>query len=262
VDDSRKDQRELPMPNWTHDQLLAAQNLYHRTPFGRQHKTYPPIMELAALIGRTPSAVAMKLNNFTSLDPTELARGISGLSGASNADRAIWAEFEGRMNELADESEAALERLSGEPTEKPTEKDPSPPSGPSESEAIVRVRRQQSFFRKAVLGSYGYRCCITGNPVPELLRASHIVPWSKSEPHRANPRNGLCLAATFDAAFDRGLIALDDEFRVLLSPRLKTFLPNPELERTFFQAEGQRITLPEKNLPDMVLIAEHRRTFG
>jgi putative restriction endonuclease len=247
------------MPNWTRDQLLAALNLYHRTPFGRQHKTYPPIVELASLIGRTPSAVAMKLNNFTSLDPAEMARGISGLSGASNADRAIWSEFDGRMNDLADESEAALERLSGEPKSTLTEKETTPPTGPSEFTATVKIRRQQAFFRKAVLGSYGFRCCLSGNPVPELLRASHIVPWSKSEAHRANPRNGLCLAATFDAAFDRALITLDDDFCVLLSPRLKTFLPNPELERTFLEVEGQRITLPEKNLPDLALISEHRK---
>ncbi|MEX1118105.1 MAG: HNH endonuclease, partial [Terrimicrobiaceae bacterium] len=83
-------------------------------------------------------------------------------------------------------------------------------------------------------------------------------PWSQNESHRANPRNGLCLAATFDAAFDRGLITLDDELRVLLSPRLKTFLPNPELERTFFHVEGKRINLPEKNLPDAALLSEHR----
>ncbi len=249
------------MPNWTRDQLLAALNLYHRTPFGRQHKTCPPIVELAAQMGRTPSAVAMKLNNFTSLDPAEMARGISGLTGASNADRAIWAEFDGRMNDLADESEAALERLSVEPTTTPTEKEPTPPTGSSESTATVKIRRQQSFFRKAVLGSYGYRCCITGNPVPELLRASHIVPWSQNQTHRANPRNGLCLAATFDAAFDRGLITLDDEFRVLLSPSLRNYLPNPELERTFLQAEGKKIIMPEKNLPDPSLIAEHRTTM-
>lgn len=251
------------MPNWTRDQLLAALNLYHRTPFGRQHKTYPPIVELASVVGRTPSAVAMKLNNFTSLDAAELARGITGLTGASNADRAIWDEFDGRMNDLAEESEAALERLASETPSQPAERESIPPSGPSESTAIVKIRRQQTFFRKAVLGSYGHRCCITGNPVPELLRASHIIAWSKSEEHRANPRNGLCLAATFDAAFDRGLITLDDDFRVLISSRLRSFLPNSELERTFLTVEGRQINLPEKNLPDLELIALHKKTvFG
>ncbi len=250
------------MANWTRDQLLAALNLYHRTPFGRQHKTYLPIVELAALIGRTPSAVAMKLNNFTSLDEAELERGVVGLSGASNADREIWAEFDGRMNELAEESEAALERLSKTEAGLKMEKEPVPPNGPSESTATVKIRRQQTFFRKAVLGSYGFRCCITGNPVPELLRASHIVPWSQSEAHRANPRNGLCLAATFDAAFDRGLFTLDDSCRIIISPRLKHFLPNPELERSFLEAEGRQITFPDKNLPDLQLVAQHRTLFA
>ena len=82
------------MANWTRDQLLAALNLYHQTPFGKQHKTYPPIVHLAGKIGRTPSAVAMKLSNFTSLDPVEAARDIKGLSGASNADRAIWVKHD------------------------------------------------------------------------------------------------------------------------------------------------------------------------
>ena len=246
------------MSNWTRDQLLAALNLYHQTPFGKQHKTYPPIVHLAEKIDRTPSAVAMKLSNFTSLDPVEAERGIAGLSGASNADRAIWAEFEGNMNGLANESEESLERFGVESIPGPSEADDFLPTGPSEVLAIVKVRRQQQFFRRAVLSSYDNRCCITGNPVPELLRASHIVPWAKSEKHRTNPRNGLCLAANFDAAFDRGLISFDDSFRLLLHPRLAKHLPNPELELTFVQAEGQQILLPGKNLPDPTLIRMHR----
>jgi hypothetical protein len=246
------------MANWTRDQLLAALNLYHSTPFGQQHKSHPPIIKLGGLIGRTPDAVAMKLSNFTSLDPIETARGIKGLSGASNNDREIWAEFEGRANALAEESEAALEKFSKESGR--TEKwiDARPVEGPSERIATVKVRRQQAFFRRSVLGSYGARCCITGNPVPTLLRASHIVPWAKREKERANPSNGLCLAATFDAAFDGGLIALDDKFRVLLSDKLMSFLPNRELERSFGLIEGNPIKMPEKNLPDPKLLAWHR----
>ncbi len=246
------------MANWTRDQLLAALNLYHRTPFGQQHKSHPPIIKLGGLIGRTPDAVAMKLSNFTSLDPIEKARGIKGFSRASNHDRRIWAEFDGRMNALAEESESALEKFvteSGQPEE---EIDDRPPEGPSERTATVKVRRQQAFFRKTVLGSYGTRCCITDNPVPSLLRASHIVPWAKREKERANPSNGLCLAATFDAAFDRGLIALDGDFCVLLSDKLMSFMPNCELERSFGLIEGNPIKMPEKNLPDPQLVAWHR----
>jgi predicted restriction endonuclease len=103
---------------------------------------------------------------------------------------------------------------------------------------------------------------VTGNPVPELLRASHIVPWASSIVDRLNPRNGLCLAATFDAAFDRGLIAFDDYFRLLLSPKLKQHRPDPEIAAIFFARAGSKITLPQKNIPDAKLIRWHRENVA
>lgn len=252
--------------NWSRNQLLAALNLYHRTPFGYQHSHYPPIVELAELIGRTPSAVAMKLNNFTSLDPAELERGVKGLTGASRADRAIWAEFEGRMNELACQSEAALEGLASHSKKDRNilgeARDSHSPEGQSEAQAIVTLRRHQRFFRNSVLGSYNYRCGLTGNPVPELLRASHIIPWAEDKERRADPRNGILLAATFDAAFDRGLISFDEDLCLMLSPRLENYLPNSEIESLFFSARGRKLTLPEKNIPDPYCLAWHRDRFS
>ena len=96
------------MANWSRQELLLALNLYLETPFGKQHKAYPPIVELARNIGRTPSAVAMKLNNLTSLDPSEKARGIRGLTGASKLDRMVWAEFENNR-EKTEKAPGALE---------------------------------------------------------------------------------------------------------------------------------------------------------
>lgn len=69
-------------------------------------------------------------------------------------------------------------------------------TGPTEEVTTVKARLGQSFFRKSVLASYNCRCCITGDPIPELLVASHILPWGKYPEHRLNPRNGLCLAQT------------------------------------------------------------------
>jgi len=53
--------------NWTREQLILAFNLYCKLPFGRLHHRNPQIIELAGMIGRTPSAVAWKLSNFASL---------------------------------------------------------------------------------------------------------------------------------------------------------------------------------------------------
>jgi putative restriction endonuclease len=95
------------------------------------------------------------------------------------------------------------------------------------------VRTMQGVFRKVVLAAYNSRCCITGNPVDELLVASHILPWSDFPEHRLNPQNGLCLAAHSDRAFDRCLITFDGEMRLVLSPILKRYLPNPAIESEF-----------------------------
>ena len=249
------------MQRWTRNELLLALNLYFETPFGKQHKTYPPIVALAELLGRTPSSVSMKLCNFTSLDPVEADRGISGLSGASKLDKAIWEEFHNSKAELVDEIETLIEQQESitEPNLKTKNEDLI--RRDTERESVVRQRRYQNFFRRVVLSSYGSRCCITLNPIRDLLRASHIIPWSKSEEQRLNPRNGLCLAATFDVAFDRGLISLDKEFRLLLSPRLKDHTENTEIHTTFLQREGSKISLPEKNLPDPECLSWHRQNI-
>ncbi|SHI67182.1 putative restriction endonuclease [Rubritalea squalenifaciens DSM 18772] len=240
---------------WTREHLLLALNLYHQTPFGRQHQGYPPIIELADKLERTPGSVAMKLNNFTSLDPAETSRGIKGLQGSSRLDRVIWEEFYGHLDELAEQSELLIDSFGTKPMDSTAI---SPPAGESETTALVKVRRHQQFFRKAVLGSYEQKCCISGIPVLELLRASHIIPWSDHAEHRTDPANGLCLAATYDAAFDKGLIALSGDFTILVSDRLKQFKNNQEIETHFLSREHTPITLPAKNLPNPEFLEWHR----
>jgi hypothetical protein len=73
--------------------LLIAFRLYCRTQFGRLHYRNPAIIELAPLLARTPSAVAMKACNFASLDPVQRARHIAALGNVSRADRALWEEL-------------------------------------------------------------------------------------------------------------------------------------------------------------------------
>jgi len=244
------------MGNWTRQELLLAFNLYIETPFGKQHHRYPPIVNLAAKIERTPSAVAMKLNNFTSLDPSEKARGISGLTGASKLDRQIWSEFENDRQSLVLEIESLLGNEIGD-----NDSQLDYFNGRVEStdrETTVTSRRYQDFFRRVVLNSYEQCCCITGNPIPQLLRASHIVPWSASVENRLNPQNGICLVATFDAAFDKGLIAISDKYRLMVSSRIKDFSDNENVKNDFLKREGCEIRLPQKNLPDLEFLSWHR----
>ena len=62
-------------------------------PFGRLHQTAKEVVETARLIERTPSAVAMKACNFASLDPEFRKTNRTGLKGASQADRDLWANY-------------------------------------------------------------------------------------------------------------------------------------------------------------------------
>ena len=94
-----------------------------------------------------------------------------------------------------------------------------PPAG-REREATVRVRVNQSFFRDRILSAYNFRCCVTGLTVQPLLTASHIVPWAEDEKNRLNPRNGLCLNALHDRAFDRHLMWIEDGYVIRFSPKL------------------------------------------
>lgn len=246
--------------SWTRDELIVAMNLYCKLPFGQLHYRNPVIIALAEKLGRTPSSVAMKLCNFASLDPVQQARGISGLSGASAGDRVVWEEFHSDWERLAFESEQRRAELEGKPVEVQARipEEELPREG-LERERVVRQRVNQQFFRATVFAAYGNRCCITGLAVPELLVAGHIVPWAKDKRNRVNPRNGLCLNALHDRAFDRGFITLSTKLNVKVSPSLKA-APIPTVtERLLLDYEDAEIRLPERFLPDAELLAWHRK---
>ena len=252
---------------WTRDELLIALNLYHKLRFGQFHARQPVIVAIAKKLGRTPDSLAMKLSNLASLDPALKARGIKGLEGASRLDRAVWSEFHAHLNEAVPASEAAFRAKFGADENSEIEVVPTagvrirkhPPTGPTTIVVPVSVRRGQEYFRQAVLNNFGSRCGVCGLELRELLIASHILPWGESEAERLNVRNGLCLSRLHDAAFDSGLIAFDDEYRLLLSPRLKNALPRPVVGVTFEAFEGEPLALPDDAvLPDPQFLAAHR----
>jgi hypothetical protein len=256
---------------WSREHFLIALNLYCKLPFGRLHKGNPLIIEVAKRMGRSPGSLAMKLCNFASLDPVLQARGIKGLDGATRQDNEMWRWFRAEIATLGPVSEQLLhdlftldnERevdfLHGDQVHLEKSFGIRAPEGPTESTATVKVRRGQQFFRQSILNVYGRRCCISGINVPRLLVASHIRPWSDFPDDRLNPRNGLCLSSLHDAAFDAGLITLDDQFRVVLSRRLQRHFPQPALEQSFAAFAGERIRLPEQLAePAPEFLAFHR----
>ncbi|HQF40342.1 MAG TPA: HNH endonuclease [Opitutaceae bacterium] len=255
---------------WTRDELLVALNLYHKLTFGQLHHRNPAIVALATKLGRTASSLAMKLSNLASFDPALKLRGIRGLAGASALDRSVWDEFHANLDEAVPASEEALRTLFHAAPENDLEVLPSegirvrkrPPTGPTETFASVKLRRGQDYFRDAVLNNFAGRCGVTDLEIRDLLIASHILPWGTHPSERLNVRNGLCLSRLHDAAFDRGLIAFDDDLRLMLSPRLRDALPQRAVAESFGAYAGQRLHLPDDAaLPDAAFLAEHRATL-
>ena len=110
----------------------------------------------------------------------------------------------GRVEELPEsaEAETAEEPSAGERSARRTE-----------AQRLQNVRLGQAFFRATILASYQGQCCICRLPCKMLLVSSHIIPWAARPEFRLDPRNGLCLCAMHDKAFDRGLLAVDSSFR-------------------------------------------------
>lgn len=247
--------------NWSRNELILAANLYCKTPFGRLHSRNPDVVSLAKLLGRTPSAVAWKLVNFASLDPSLRRRGIKGAINVSHLDKEVWNEFYTDWERLVYESETLLAKWKGDPIESLAQLDPRelPRSG-LDRKALVKVRVNQNFFRAAVLFAYEFRCCITGLNLPELLNASHIVPWASDEKNRTNPQNGLCLNVIHDRAFDRGFLTITPEYRVLVAASIRSFSKrNSAAQQILSKYHGRRINLPHRFLPDQMFLKYHMR---
>jgi putative restriction endonuclease len=213
----------------------------------------------------------MKLCNFASLDPALKLRGIKGLEGASALDRAVWKEFHSDLIETVPASEESLRMLFGARDNDVLEVLPregvrvrrNPPEGPTEIVRTLKQRRGQEYFRNAVLNNFGGRCGITQLGIRELLIASHILPWGTHVSERLNVRNGLCLSRLHDAAFDQGLISFDGNFRLVISPRLRSELSQRALAENFGAYEGESLAFPDDAvIPDLAFLAEHHaRTF-
>jgi putative restriction endonuclease len=98
---------------------------------------------------------------------------------------------------------------------------------------------------------------MSGLSEPRLLIASHIVPWTRDRTNRLNPSNGLCLLAIHDRAFDKGLISLTDDLRVVLSSELVA-RKESFIEATFLPLKSVQIEVPDRFRPDPVFLARHR----
>lgn len=250
----------MTIVRWTKEQVKLAFHLYCQLPYGRIHGRNPEIIALAKVIGRTSDAVAMKMLNIASRDPAITDTGRAGLGNASALDREVWDEFHSDWERLAVECQLLRQQLDQNTVEDlELENDELLPEDfTGETRQVLTTQRiKQHFFRRAVLSSYRGRCCMSGLSEPRLLIASHIVPWSMDKANRLNPSNGLCLSAIHDRAFDKGLITLSDDFKIIVSDELRR-RDEPFIREVLLPLNGREIEPPERFAPQAEFIAWHR----
>jgi len=133
-----------------------------------------------------------------------------------------------------------------------------------EGEDVVsesKRRKGQDYFRRMILTNYGGRCALTGMDIPQLLLASHIIPWAEKahKQDRLNPCNGICLSALYDKAFDQGLITFSpDDYSVILSSALQEHKTAEYYDKHFGSIAGQKIQVPKDYAPKRDFLAYHR----
>lgn len=247
---------------WTREELILAFNLYLKLPFGKLHHRTPEIIHLAHIIDRTADAVAMRLSNFASVDPYHQERGIKGLTGGIKQVEPIWNEFVNNKAELLFESERILAELEKQTIEtKFTEILSGTENLKGETKIReVKTRVNQNVFRQIVLSNYSGKCAITGIDLPDLLVASHILPWSQNEEERLNPENGICLSALYDRAYDKGLIGITEKYQIILSSELKMKKEKEFYPQTFGNLVGVNLQLPQRYLPKKEFLQFHLDT--
>lgn len=242
---------------WTREETIIAFYVYCIIPFASSSKTNPIIIKYANMIGRSPSALNMKIGNIGRLDPELKKKNISGLTHGAKMEEFIWEEFNKDREGLIYEAERIIEKLTNKSVEniylQPEETDYS-----SQDKArLVKTRINQNFFRSSVLSAYNNACAITGISVNEFLVASHIKPWAKDQNNRLNPHNGICLNSIHDKAFDRGLITIDKDYNIVISNRLKDYYSNQFIDDVFRKYEGQKIIIPSKFEPSLEFLEYH-----
>ena len=110
-----------------------------------------------------------------------------------------------------------------------------------EEEVFVRG----GLFKRTIPKIYDSTCCISGLKIEtssnvQMVDACHIHPFSLSSDDTVP--NGIALSPTMHRAFDRGLITINANYVVRVSPTVQ----DENSEFSISQFEGCQIKLPEK----------------
>ena len=126
---------------------------------------------------------------------------------------------------------------------------------------LMNRKIRDANFRRHVCAAYGDRCAVTGLRIingggRSEVQAAHI--WGVGEGGPDVVQNGIALSGTIHWLFDRHLISLTDDYRLLVSHNKV-----PGELRTLFEHQMDRIHLPrDQNFwPHPAYVQRHREIY-
>ncbi len=203
---------------WSREETILAFELYCRTPFGKISQGNPEIIELARLLGRTPGSVGLKMHNLAHYDPELQKRNVTAMAHGSKLDGEVFAEFSRDWTNLSYQAQIIRARMQDKDISEVIDLgDIDEIPAGRYREKMMRTRVGQYFFRMTVLNSYN----------------NHYK------------------------AFDRGLITLDKNYRVIISNKLKDAEMDVSTRSWFMGYEKCQIIRPDKFPPGIDFIEYH-----
>jgi putative restriction endonuclease len=130
------------------------------------------------------------------------------------------------------------------------------------AERITRQRLHQPEFRARVLRAYDTRCAVCRLRHGELLDAAHIVGDADTEGTPIVP-NGLCLCKIHHAAYDRNLMGIRPDLRIVINARLLEETDGPMLQHGLKEMHDHEIVTPalKRDRPDPGRLELRYETF-
>ena len=117
-------------------------------------------------------------------------------------------------------------------------------------------------FKKEIPRIYNYTCCISGMRIIagdsiQMIDACHIIPFSES--HDDTICNGISLCPNLHRAFDRHLITIDENYKVVVKP-----FREDNSCYSIKQFDGKEILLPENtnHYPSQPNLSKHWTRFN
>ena len=117
-----------------------------------------------------------------------------------------------------------------------------------------------SIFKREVPKIYQNQCCISGMRIEsttnaQMIDACHVVPFSISNDDTVS--NGISLSPNLHRAYDRGLITINEDYIVRISPAVR----ENETPFSISQFAGRKIILPveKKDFPSPENLMWHKK---